>query len=147
MLKVKTHFDSYLQAQEKMKSVFVRVTIQVSLITVCIRICSSIYHDNRMQIGAATMQLQKEDIWPTFCRTNSDFLAEPIPSLTLNTADICNSLFTTNGTERFASLSPCKKRPLLDITRAICSVLSWVRLKCLIQFSLTSTHFGAPGKL
>lgn len=40
--------------------------------------------------------------------TNSDFLAKPIPSLTLNTADICNSLFTTNGTEHFASLGPCK---------------------------------------
>lgn len=91
-----------------MKNVFVGVIIQVSLITICIHIWSSIYHDNRMQIGAATMQLQKEDTWPTFCRTNSDFLAEPIPSLTLNTADICNSLFSANGTEHFASLSPCK---------------------------------------
>lgn len=92
-----------------MKSVFVGTIIQASpLMTICIRIWSGIYHDSRMQLSASTMQLQKENTWPTFCRTNSDFLAKSIPSLTLNTADICNSLFTANGTEHFASLSPCE---------------------------------------
>lgn len=89
-----------------MKNVFVGMIIQSSLITNCVCIWSSVYHDSRMPLQC---NYKKKISGQCFVApTNLNFLAKHIPSLTLNTADIHHSLFTTNGTEHFASLSPCE---------------------------------------